>query len=87
MSPVIGYVMEWGLSDAGPVASVGRHYLCPECAYKRSVWMWLRFHDKDPQQYLDEDCEAITDGAFVCEDCGKGVMSEGLLRRAFGGKE
>jgi len=82
---VIGYVLEWGVSKTGSIAIVGRHYLCPECAWKRSHWMWLRFHNKDPQGYLDEDCEPSTKRGFRCEDCGKERVSEELLMRAFGG--
>jgi len=85
MSAVIGYVMEWGLCETGPVASVGNHQVCTQCAYEKSKWAWLRFHEKDPQRYLDEDCQAVTSGAFRCEVCGKEVASADFLERVFGG--
>ena len=76
--------MKYGAPAKGPPTALGKHKLCVFCAYERSKWAWLRFHDKDPQTYLDEECEPIVD-AFRCEACGRAVVSRDLMRRAFGG--
>ena len=79
----LGYVLEYGASPGQPITEPGRHLLCVVCALARSKWAWLRFHQKDPQAYLDEDCESITH-TFRCEGCGRTVVLPDLLHRAFG---
>lgn len=79
----LGYVMAYGVSADRPVTEPGRHPLCVTCAFDRSKWAWLRFHQKDPQAYLDEACEPIFH-VFRCEECGRIIAPPDLLRRAFG---